>query len=118
LGRDRGIHRAKLLLAQYAPLILFFYLSFDDNGDLAWWTGISLGFSTLARRTTVLNRLRQQKDALASVSADSYGTDSYLLDFSASKSLAEIDQFPLALEEVVDRWIENCRAVGGIKLGT
>ena len=49
--------------------------------------------------------------------SDSYGTDSWLLDFSVMKPLAEIDIFPRTLEEVVDLWVENCRAVGGIKLG-
>ena len=78
----------------------------------------SLGFGSLARRTAILNRLQQEKDSLASESADSYGTDSWLLDFSVSKSMAEIDQFPLALEEVVDRSIKYCRAVGGINLGS
>lgn len=105
---------AKILTAQWAPLVLYFCLGLDDHGELTWRTDISLGFSSAKQRIATLNRLLQHKNSLADESP-SYGTDSWLLDFSVSKSLAEIDQFPLALEEVVDRWIENCRAVGGIK---
>jgi hypothetical protein len=38
-------------------------------------------------------------------------------DFSVVKPLAEVDTFPSTLEEVVDLWVEGCRALGGIKLG-
>jgi hypothetical protein len=108
---------AKVQLAPYAPLILFFYLGTNEDDDkLAWWTGISLGFSSLARRTSVLKQLQERKESLADESV-SYGTDSWLLDFSVVKPLAEVDTFPSTLEEVVDLWVEDCRALGGIKLG-
>ena len=108
---------AKIQLAPYTPLILFFYLGInEDDDELAWWTGISLGFSSNGRRTSILKQLQRQKDSLADESV-SYGTDSWLLDFSVMKPFAEIDTFPNTLEEVVDRWLENCRTTGGIKLG-
>ncbi len=107
---------AKIQLAQYAPLLLFFYLCInEDDDELAWSTGISLGFSSLARRTSVLKKLQMQKDSWADED-NSFGTDSWLLDFSVTKRLVEIHTFPDTLDEVVDRWLENCRGVGGINL--
>jgi len=106
---------AKVQLAQYAPLILYFYLGADEDGNALWWGGISLGFSRQAARKRVLEQLRKRENSLADES-DSYGTDSYLLDFSLSRPLAEIEEFPSILEDVVSQWLENCRAVGGIKL--
>lgn len=109
---------AKILTGPYAPLILYFYLGDEEDGGLRWATGISLGFSSKARLTAMLNRLQEHKDSLADESFQAYGTDSWLLDFSTTKSLNEIDRFPLALEEIVDQWIQNCRAVGIIDCGS
>jgi hypothetical protein len=107
---------AKIQIASYAPLILYFYLGIEEEVP-AWWTGISLGFTSLARRTATLKQLQKKKDSLADESAGSYGTDSWLLDFSRKKPLTDIDSFPGTLEEVVNEWFENCQSVGGIKLG-
>ena len=63
-----------------------------------------------------MKQLQNKKNSLADESEGSYGTDSWLLDFSRMKPLAEIDTFPGTLEEVVNEWIENCQSIGGIKL--
>jgi len=106
---------AKIQLAPYTLLILYYYLGVRDD-QLNWATGISLGFSTQRKRDAVMKQLLEKKDSTAA-SSYSYGTDCWLLDFSQGyHPLAEVDTFPTTLDEVVSCWLENCRAVGGINM--